>query len=151
MPTGRFTVDPHRVVHETIGEETILINLEAGTYHSLTGSGPDIWALLGAGCTSDEAVARLSDRYPEASDAELGEAVRELSAALVAADLLESDEHRAEPGGVTLPAGGTFVPYAFQSYSDMQYLLLLDPIHDVAPGGWPAPAEQLDEPAARGG
>ena len=42
--------------------------------------------------------------------------------------------------GAQLPnaARGPFVPPSIQRYSDMQDLLLVDPIHEVDPTGWPA-------------
>ena len=144
MPQARFSVDPQRVVHETIGDETILINLEAGTYHSLTGSGPAIWTLLVAGCTAEEAARELRGRHPETSEAEIEAAVGGLVAQLLEADLLDADAERSAPEPVAPPADGPFAPATFQSYSDMQYLLLLDPIHDVAPEGWPAPSEPVE-------
>jgi hypothetical protein len=32
---------------------------------------------------------------------------------------------------------GSFEPPTFETYTDMQYFLLLDPIHDVDAAGWP--------------
>jgi hypothetical protein len=137
MSMARFSVDVQRIVHETIGDETILINLDAGTYHSLTGSGPAVWTLLSAGWTEEETLFELSARFPEASREELDEAVASLTRDLLEADILRRDELRDERDVVTLETNGAFVAPAFASYSDMQYLLLLDPIHDVTPEGWP--------------
>ena len=143
---ARFSVDVQRIVHETIGDETILINLDAGTYHSLTGSGPAVWTLLSAGWTEEETLSELSVRFPDASSDELAEAVASLTRELVEVDILRRDELRDERDVVTLETTGAFVAPAFASYSDMQYLLLLDPIHDVTPEGWPA---EQGVPAAR--
>jgi hypothetical protein len=137
MPMARFSVDVQRIVHETIGDETILINLDAGTYHSLTGSGPAVWTLLSAGWTEEETLTELSARFPEMSGDELAEVVASLTRELIEADILRRDELRDERDVVTLETTGGFVAPAFASYSDMQYLLLLDPIHDVTPEGWP--------------
>ena len=146
MPKARFSVDVQRIVHETIGDETILINLDAGTYHSLTGSGPAVWTLLAAGWTPDEALAELAERFPDESRDELEASIAGLTTELLEADILRRDQLRDERDVVTLEAGGPWAAPAFASYSDMQYLLLLDPIHDVTPEGWPA---EQGGPAAR--
>jgi hypothetical protein len=37
--------------------------------------------------------------------------------------------------------GGSFEPPTLEHYTDMEYFLLLDPIHEVDESGWPhAPA-----------
>src|SRR5947209_11318701 len=59
----RFDVDSSRVVHETIDGETILINLQSGTYYSLTGCGSDVWSLLSGGWSDREVAAELERRY----------------------------------------------------------------------------------------
>ena len=41
------------------------------------------------------------------------------------------------PAGEPLAARGPFEPPTFETYTDMQYFLLLDPIHDVEAAGWP--------------
>jgi len=43
-------------------------------------------------------------------------------------------------GAPPLPAGTVFAPPVLEVYTDMQDLLLLDPIHDVDETvGWPSP------------
>ena len=38
-----------QIVHETIDGETVVINLDSGSYYSLEGSGADLWSRLLAG------------------------------------------------------------------------------------------------------
>jgi hypothetical protein len=151
MPMARFSVDVQRIVHETIGDETILINLDAGTYHSLTGSGPGVWTLLAAGWTEEETLAELAGRFTEATREELADAVATLTAELVEADILRREELRDDREVVTIETGEAWVTPTFASYSDMQYLLLLDPIHDVTPDGWPQERPAVGENAGRDG
>lgn len=142
MLRGRcFRVDDRRVVHETIDGETILINLETGTYYSLRGSGAEIWALAVEGRTELEVIEEMRRRYP--SDADFAAvATEELLERLLGEDLLED-----APGGrgpASPPAGpeigrGPFEAPELESYTDMQYFLLLDPIHEVHEEGWPRP------------
>jgi len=58
--------------------------------------------------------------------------------------VFESEEFKADPWSgektMTRSAGGTLVFDApvLHSYTDMQDVLLLDPIHDVDETGWPS-------------
>jgi hypothetical protein len=151
-PAQRFLVNPDRVVHETIDGETIIIHLETGTYYSLAGPGAEIWAMLAAGSSSDEVVEGLRLRY-EASSEELAGAVAELARELRREELLE-DAADAAPRQVPAAGAGvaasesngarsSFDAPELKKYTDMQYFLLLDPIHEVDGIGWPnTPSEQ---------
>jgi hypothetical protein len=138
MTGRRFTVDPKRVVHETIDGETILIHLKTGAYYSLSGSGPEIWSLLVDGWSDEAAAEELARRYPESDDA--AEATRGFVRELVREELVHDTAAEAdaeEPPGAELPNGGAFETPRVQKYTDMQYFLLLDPIHEVEAAGWP--------------
>jgi hypothetical protein len=150
MPLPKnFSVDPERVVHETIDGETIIIQLETGTYYSLAGSGAEIWAMVAAGSSTDDVTAELARRYEESPET-LEEAVLELIRELRREELLLDDPDRGSPdaspnGAAANGSGGGRVPFeppALQKYTDMQYFLLLDPIHEVDRIGWPNPSDQ---------
>jgi hypothetical protein len=133
-----YQVDPRRVVHETIDGESIVINLTTGNYYSLAGSGSEIWNMLAAGCSEDYCVRELERVYE-------GDGVRDavalLARKLVAEGLLEpaggAGSAAAAVGHLPLTPRGTFVAPTLETYSDMQYFLLLDPIHEVEAAGWP--------------
>jgi hypothetical protein len=132
----RFRVDPQRVVHETIQGETILIHLKTGAYFSLSGSGPEIWSLAVDGWSEDAAIAELGRRYPDAEG--VADATRSFLRDLVREELLdEAPGEGEEPPGAELPSGRPFAAPVLQKYTDMQYFLLLDPIHEVEAAGWP--------------
>jgi hypothetical protein len=149
-PKPAFVVDPDRVVHETIDGETVLINLERGTYHSLSGSGPEIWALGTAGAGEGEIVEALCERH----GADRGLVVTEVARLLgeLAQQGLVAPVDVAGPAEIRASkeagAGGFAAP-VLQSFDDMQYLLLLDPIHDFEASDWPSqPARRPDGRAA---
>ena len=77
-----------RVVHETLDDEVIAIQIESGLYYSLTGSGAEIWALVHRGLTVDETVTALEHRF-DAEPETLRGAVAELVARLHEESLLE--------------------------------------------------------------
>jgi hypothetical protein len=148
----RFLINGDRVVHETIDGETIIIQLETGTYYSLAGSGAEAWAMLAAGRSTDEVVEELARRY-EASTDELTRVIADLVRELRREELLEEDP-RAHPrespktGAEANGSGGARAPFdppALKSYTDMQYFLLLDPIHEVDGVGWPTPTADRPE------
>ncbi|MGH2868609.1 MAG: PqqD family protein [Solirubrobacteraceae bacterium] len=160
MPAARHSiVDPRRVVHETIEEETILIDLDTGTYFSLAGSGPEIWALVLDGRSDAEVIAEMgrrhgSDPQPVASlTADLIERLHSdglLTEAEPDGDIERDDA--AAPSVVSTPAPATgppFTPPVLERFTDMQHFLMLDPIHEVHDGGWPhapAPTKEGAEP-----
>ena len=143
--TRRFSVDARRVVHETIDGETILINLVSGYYYSLGGCGVEIWNLLAEGHSADEVVGELQSRYREDPDA-VPEPVHALIDELVQEELLEpaGEDAHVNGNGNGRPASappaapdGPFAPPVLRKFEDLQYFLLVDPIHQVGPAGWP--------------
>jgi hypothetical protein len=132
-----YAVDPRRVVHETIDGETILIALETGVYYSLSGSGPEIWDLVVTGSPEDAVVAEMQRRH-EHDSALVGEATRELIGELVREQLVvETTPNGNGHIAPTAPTQGAFSPPVLKKYTDMEFFLQLDPIHEVDAAGWP--------------
>jgi hypothetical protein len=139
-PSRTFVVDPERVVHETIEGETILINLEAGTYHSLLGSGPELWRLLAAGAPEGEIVKALTERHG-ADEQRVAADTARLIDELERQGLITPGEPSGQavaPAEADPPASQGFATPELQSFDDMKYLLMLDPIHDFEAGDWPS-------------
>jgi hypothetical protein len=143
VPSQRasLTIDPARVVHETIDGEVILIQLERGNYYSLSGSGREVWALLCQGVSPADVSSHLTERY-EAPAEEVEVAVSDLVEQLLQEGLAE--ENGANPAAVRPTPeddGGSaagFETPRLEKYTDMQDYLLIDPIHDVSEIGWPS-------------
>jgi hypothetical protein len=136
-------VDPDRVVHETIDGETILINLDQGTYHSLSGAGPEVWSLVVDGEPFPSLVNTLSGRH-DADEAYVAHEVAGLLRELDRQGLVECEAAASDPvavGPAPSAQRGSFVAPVLDSYDDMQYLLLLDPIHDFESDQWTARAD----------
>jgi hypothetical protein len=136
---------PH-VIHETIDGEVILINLASGNYYSLKGAGADVWDVIqstpGANASAiAAAVARRFDGAGEAVDAEIAGFLEKLrQEELVAA--VEDGADASIPASNRAPAAAgakTFEPPLLEKYTDMQDLVLLDPVHEVDSTGWPHP------------
>lgn len=141
-----FRVNTPTVSHETIDGEAVIINLDTGNYYSLTNAGSAIWNLIVA-CQSLNDICRS---VSEAYDGDLNEiqtGVHELLSQLQAENLIVAmDSSNGLQGVPAESAGGKTEKILFQSpvlqkYTDMQELLLLDPVHDVDDMGWPRKPE----------
>jgi hypothetical protein len=136
----RFRVNSPFVISETIQGETIIIHLNTGTYYSLQGTGAEVWDAIVGGSTAAEAGVDLAQRYGIPAD-EAGTSVASLIADLEAEDLIApSDVAERQTAAVSAPAEGPFVAPTLGKYTDMQDLVLLDPVHEVSDAGWPQAA-----------
>lgn len=136
-----YRVNSPQVISETVGGETIIVNLASGHYFSLQGSAVEVWQGIERGESAEAIVLELEQRY-EASDGEIDAAVRKLLDDFVAAELLTMDGNGAgsattvvasQDVGERLP----FVTPSFSTFTDMQDIILLDPVHEVDTRGWP--------------
>ena len=137
----RFRVNSPKVVHETIDGEVVIIHLDTGCYYSLDGVGAVIWDRLDHGATLGETGAWLGQHYP-ANQPEVESTIARLANELQTESLIVplNGQPPATNGG--LPSAGP-LPAVFQSpvlhkHTDMQDLLLLDPMHEVDETGWPS-------------
>jgi Coenzyme PQQ synthesis protein D (PqqD) len=147
--TTRFRVNSPNVIYETIEGEVILIDLKTGTYYSLRDSGAAVWQAIEQGAGEDGIAAELRSRY-DASEEQIREAVRRLLAELERERLIRAEEGEAAAAAPASGNGVGHLPFAapvLEKHTDMQDLILLDPVHEVGAEGWPHPAPP-DEAAA---
>lgn len=130
-------VNQPKVSHQCIDGEVVVINLENGSYYSLLDLAARLWELVAAGWSRTELLELVGATYADenaiaATSAFLDELVREGLVSDVPTEKL--------PAEVALPA--TFAAPLLETFTDLQELLMLDPIHDVDAAGWPhKPAE----------
>jgi hypothetical protein len=144
-PGATFRLQETEVVIEAFPDETIAVNLANGRYYSINLVGAEALELLVAGHPLEVVVARVAVRY-EVDPARVDIAVAEFVAKLLAEGLLIPAPGE-RPSGVLPPpvrSAVAFTDPTFSVYSDMEDLLLLDPIHDVDETGWPVRAEAGD-------
>jgi PqqD family protein of HPr-rel-A system len=142
--TTHFRVNSPNVIHETIEGEVILIDLKTGTYYSLRDTGAAVWQAIEQGAGENAVVAELRSRY-DASEDQIREAVRQLLAELEREGLIRADEGEAAQAAPPSASdnGAGQLPFAaplLEKHTDMQDLILLDPVHEVGAQGWPHPA-----------
>ena len=132
-----FRIASPQITSEIVDGEIMIINLKNGNYFNLNGSCLEIWTQLQEGASPDRMLALLSRSYQADSallkselEKLLGELERE---ELIAASPGEDSAKLPEDDQTSRP----FIPPILSKFSDMQELLLLDPIHDVDDAGWP--------------
>lgn len=139
-----FRVNAPDVVHEIIEGEAVIVNLAKGSYYSLDKIGAEIWDLIVNGLTVDQIVDAIAFRYKGNRDP-IQEGVHQLLERLQQEQLIaahqgpqESVVDSASTTAGSSPQGDIlFEKPKLNKYTDMEDLLLLDPIHDVDETGWP--------------
>lgn len=139
MSNLTYRINTPAVVFERFADEVVAINLDNGVYYSLTGCASDIFQMIEQVATREEIYQTLAARY-DTSAAELEQKVTPFLARMVEEKLICPTEE-VRTGQLVLPAlagpaGPLTLPKA-TAYSDLQNLLLLDPVHDVGEMGWP--------------
>jgi hypothetical protein len=138
----RYRVNSPQVINETIDGEAIMINLATGSYYSLDRVGGDMWALLEASRPVDDIVAELGRRY-EAAEEDIRRGVEDLLEQMSAEELVvpcdddDSVTIGAAPPAPTSSRRAPFRAPRLEKFTDMQDLILLDPVHEVDSRGWP--------------
>ncbi len=154
--TTRYGVKTPDVMHETIDGEVIAIHLGSGNYYSLRSSSAAIWGLLSENgpIAVGEIVDRLEPMYTS-SRPELEAAVQSFVATLVDEGLVGGTNVPSESARPIPAVDGTsrvaFDTPKLERYTDMQDLVLLDPVHQVDETGWPRTREQAEADAATAG
>lgn len=146
MDNQRFRVNTPTVTHETIDGEAVIINLDSGNYYSLVDAGSFIWTIVERGASASEVQDLVQQSYEGNAD-DIDQGVEELLAQLQQENLIVPVDGAPAVDLTDLHNGhekSSFKAPLLNKFSDMQELLLLDPIHDVDDAGWPKPV--LDPP-----
>lgn len=138
---ANYRVNQPQVILETFDDEVVIVNLDNGNYYSLDATGMQVWHLLENGASLAQIVSTLHAQTSGA-EAEITQALTSFVNELLGEALLVPGATVTDPVAVTLPLTDreTLPPFTaplLNKYSDMQELLLLDPIHDVDATGWP--------------
>ena len=154
MEAVRIRVNAPQVIHESIDGEVIIINLSSGNYYSTKGSGAEVWGVIekSPGLTSRELVDALVLRFQDAPtdiEAPVVAFLADLRAEGLVVEAGEDATSPVEPAGANGSAQA-FVAPVLEKFTDMQDLVLLDPVHEVDATGWPqtGPAAPLSGQSA---
>ena len=145
MSETRFRANTPTITSETIDGEVVIINLVTGNYYSMVDAGAIVWSLVDKSAAVSEIVESISASY-QGCGTDIDMTVKELVAQLQQENLIVplsaeeglalklSDRPSPSNNGNEKPA---YQPPVLGKYTDMQELLLLDPIHEVDEMGWP--------------
>jgi hypothetical protein len=136
-----YRIQADKIECETIDDEVIIIQFDTGNYYTLSGLGAFIWHSLEVQPTFSDVLTRVGTHYETDANPQLSAEILPFLNELVSENLVE----RVANADPDIPAADKAVPAARQPYeppvlerySDMQALLLLDPIHEVDAQGWP--------------
>lgn len=117
------------VIDEEFEGEAVLVQLRTGCYYALNDAGTATWRALSGGRSAAAVAAGLALDQ---------DAVAAFIAQMLAEELIEPAAADLGPGDLDAVAAGVAAP-ELQRFTDMQELLLLDPIHDIDLNGdgWP--------------
>ena len=134
-----YRVNAPKVIYEDFEDETVLINLDNGSYYNFSESGALIWGRIVSGESIASVIEYLQERLADADDIAL--LVEDFVRELVEENLIVKNSNRTtknvKQGKAEIPTLARLEKPVLQKYSDMQDLLLLDPIHEVDEMGWP--------------
>ena len=140
IPDAVFEVNEPMVISETIDGETVIINLIKGSYYSLKDSGAAIWSgILRSAPMAD--IAQMIHSMFDVGEADVEIEIGGLIDRLVEEDLVRPVAEAVPTSSPAVPRVGfasvPFSPPTLQKFTDMEAMLLLDPVHDVDDEGWP--------------
>ena len=137
--TQLYQLNTQTFAAQVFAEEVIVLDVNQGTYFALTGNTPQAWP----GLISGEAVGEIATRIavhtgqgPEKVEADLGDFISAMVEEKVLVPLAEDkpEQAMASEEEYTTDYSG----FVWDKHSDLDELLVLDPIHDVSPEkGWP--------------
>lgn len=138
MDNQQYRAGHPDVVAEIIDGEAIIIHMTTGCYYSLEGVACAIWEQLESGPISVDGVTACFEGDAAIMQAEILSFLEEL----VAENLITS-ESASSPAGAAPDIPVSYAKPVLNKYTDMENLLLMDPIHDVSDQGWPEkPSEE---------
>jgi hypothetical protein len=127
--TTWFRVNSPAVVFDASADDTVIINLVSGRYFRLDAVSSHAWnALVASG-------SRRAFTASATNESDVLASIDDMVAALVAEDLIVEAP---EAAAAEKPEPWAFAGFTLESFSDLEDILGLDPIHEADPDkGWP--------------
>ncbi|CAN5397835.1 hypothetical protein BH09SUM1_BH09SUM1_13320 [soil metagenome] len=132
MASTRWRINRSRATYQNLDGEVIIVDLVNGYYFSLQHAGANIWDAL----EQEPTLPQMTGAF-DGDEQKISASIESLLGQMQQYELVESFQSDTT-GERSLP--GSRIAWSepdFQAYSDMQNLLLADPIHDVDTAGWP--------------
>jgi hypothetical protein len=137
LPNQIYTIDASNVSWEQVGGEVIAIQLSTGRYYNMTETASATWLILSHGASLESLSIALRDLYKSES-LDLSGLEDFVTKCIQSSLLVPSTTSK-------LPRFEDFLDLKLEEwsipllneYTDLQDLILVDPIHDVQESGWP--------------
>jgi hypothetical protein len=134
---ARFRLNSPQAIAETVDGEAVVVNLGTGTYYSMKGDSLLVWEAIAGGGAIDEIAAHAAELSGD-SEESAAAALERFCESLVNEGLIIERDGDEPAQAVDLTGGGPgLLDPRFEMYTDMQDLILLDPVHEVDERGWP--------------
>jgi len=133
-----YTINSPQVISEEAAGETVIINLETGSYYNLNEEASKLWKplLVGANLV---ALKNMVTPHPACGEIESDSKLDAFFSQLIAEGLIKETTQSAPHGAITVDVRNLVL----EIFTDMQDLLGLDPIHEVdTEAGWPIQQKQ---------
>jgi hypothetical protein len=134
----RYAKFDNNILSDVFGEEVVLVNLDSGMYYSLRGSATQIWIRLFNQYSLIEILADLIQIY-QVTENQLITDINLFVTQLLELKIIKTVTD-AERKKIDFISKDVLIDYStpvVEIFSDMQEILLLDPVHDVDKSGWP--------------
>jgi coenzyme PQQ synthesis protein D (PqqD) len=140
---GIYKIASAQITSEFIEGEVMIINLQNGSYYNIEGVGAEIWQAVVEGASFDKISERIQNRF-EGEAGTIQNYIKTFLKELHEEKLLVPEETAVDSTNYQPPSTinltqvkPPFAPPVLNKFTDMQELLLLDPIHEVDEAGWP--------------
>ncbi|MDI6743430.1 MAG: PqqD family protein [Smithella sp.] len=137
-----YEINAPAVISEPMEDEVVVINLDNGCYYNLNKTAAQVWNFLDQGYSLNSIASSAEKFYPGETES-IRSDFKEFVKRLIDEQLVREIEGR---NGSEMNAEGfdgqTYEKPDFEKFSDMQEMLLLDPIHEVSDEGWPHQKKQ---------
>jgi len=135
---SRFSVFDSNIINDIFGEEVVLVNLQSGIYYSLRFSSAQIWKRIVSQYSIEEIIFDLMLIY-NVDENILHTEIEKFVSILIENKIIKEvaiTEKIIIDNSLILEKIEFEAPI-IEIFSDMQEILLLDPVHDVDKAGWP--------------
>lgn len=126
------------IIYQEMDDEIVVINLETGTYYQLNAPAAWIWKAIEVRLPLELMPAWFCARY-NTDPGEFATLLESFIFELQQENLIApgQGEDKVKPPSFQEADRLPYQPPALNKFTDMQDLLLLDPIHEVDESGWP--------------
>ena len=139
-----FAINIPNIVQDNIDGEVVIVNLQKGYYYSLIGTSADIWDSIISGLNLNKIIEKIIQKYegePEQIIQSVQEFIRQLEQEEIIIKQLNAEPQQINKPNHIKPKSVEDKQKKFhlpkiEKYTDMEDLLVLDPIHDVDEMGW---------------